>query len=229
MDGELVPTVPVTNIWTDVPWQGIAGEGGVTLKQGKKPEKLLQRLLELCSAPGDLAADYFAGTATTCAVAHKLQRRWLGIEVDVGNCEKALRRLKSVTAGEQSGVSSVVNWRGGGFFKYYELEQYEDALRHCVYREGDLFDDPHRGPYRQYVFMADPKMLDAWQVDLEEGKAEVHLSRLYEGIDIAETLANLKGKWIRRIGENHVEFEDGEVVRYDDPEFYKVIKPLVWW
>ena len=123
--------------------------------------------------------------------------------------------------------------KGGGegishFVKYYHLEQYEDALRRAKYEEADLFDDPNRDPYHQYVFLRDLKMLEALEVDTKENTVKVDLSRLYDGIDIAETLSNLTGKWIKRITEDSVEFEDGEVVDTKNLD-WKRIKPLIWW
>lgn len=79
VDGELVPSMQVSNIWTDTPYEGIAREGGVTLKGGKKPEKLIRRILEMASNPGDIVLDYHLGSGTTCAVAHKIGRRYIGV------------------------------------------------------------------------------------------------------------------------------------------------------
>ena len=140
--------------------------------------------------------------------------------------------MKEVLAGsgnhEPTGISKKVKWQGGGFFKYYELEQYEDTLRRAKYGDADLFDDPNRDPYHQYVFLRDLKMLEALEVDTKKNKVEVDLSKLYSGIDIAETLSNLTGKWIKRITADSVEFDDGEVVDTKNLDWRR-IKPLIWW
>lgn len=99
-------------------------EGGVELKSGKKPEKLIKRLLDYFSDENDVVLDSFLGSGTTCAVAHKMNRKWIGIEL--GNHAKthSLRRLKRVVNGEdQTGISKddYVNWQGGGGFRYYEV------------------------------------------------------------------------------------------------------------
>lgn len=65
VDEEMVPSIQLTNIWTDIPWEGIAGEGNVKLKKGKKPIKLLKRIIEMASCDGDIILDSFAGTGTT--------------------------------------------------------------------------------------------------------------------------------------------------------------------
>jgi len=120
------------------------------------------------------------------------------------------------------------NYQGGGFFKYYELEQYEDTLRKVKYEDSDLFDNPYEDPYSQYVFMRDLKMLSALEIDYEHNKVNVDLSRLYPNIDIPETFSNLLGKWIKKISADWVEFEDGEKINIKDLD-YKLIKPLIWW
>ncbi|MGB4383263.1 MAG: hypothetical protein WBI87_08365, partial [Bacteroidales bacterium] len=159
----------------------------------------------------------------------------------------------------------------GGFFKYYELEQYEEALDNCKYEDGDLFNSPlikgwqsegltgywsGRSPYQEYVFLKDEKMLKALEIDYENDKVNVDLSQIYPNIDIAETLSNLTGKWIKKItpclpeaesplqeenntpsanadtplqeGNYEVEFEDGTKINTKDLD-YKLIKPLIWW
>lgn len=121
IDGNLVPSIQVSNIWTDTPYEGIAKEGNVTLKGGKKPEKLLRRILEMSTNEGDLVLDFYLGSGTTCAVAHKLNRRYIGIEqLDYGKND-SLTRVKNVIKGDNSGISKVVNWQGGGSFIYCEL------------------------------------------------------------------------------------------------------------
>ena len=121
IDGELVPTKPLTNLWADIPYNGISREGGVSLKNGKKPEKLLRRIIEISTETGDLVLDFFAGSGTTAAVAHKLGRRWITVEQLDYVEELTKTRLKNVIAGEQSGISKVASWAGGGSFIYVEL------------------------------------------------------------------------------------------------------------
>ena len=121
VDGQLIPSMQVSNIWTDTPYEGIAGEGGVTLKGGKKPEKLIRRILEMASNPGDIVLDYHLGSGTTCAVAHKIGRRYIGVEqLDYGD-DDSIVRLNSVIKGDTTGISKAVNWEGGGSFVYCEL------------------------------------------------------------------------------------------------------------
>lgn len=121
IDGELCPSIQLSNIWIDTPYEGIAKEGKVSLKGGKKPEKLIRRILEMATQEGDLVLDFHLGSGTTAAVAHKIHRRYIGIEqLDYGNNDSVVR-LQNVINGDQSGISKSVNWQGGGSFVYCEL------------------------------------------------------------------------------------------------------------
>jgi len=86
-----------------------------------KPERLIQRVLKIASNPGDLVLDSFLGSGTTAAVAHKMGRRYIGVELGDHCYTHCLPRLKAVVDGEQGGISKAHNWQGGGGFKFYEL------------------------------------------------------------------------------------------------------------
>lgn len=117
IDGVLTASRPLTNVWTDIPWEGIASEGGVRYKQGKKPERLVRRCLQLATDPGDVVLDAFLGSGTTAAVAHKMGRRWVGIEQGEA-FELARARLERVCAGaDPTGVTALEGWTGGGDFE----------------------------------------------------------------------------------------------------------------
>ena len=122
IDGVRVPTELLTDFWADINFAGIAREGNVEFKNSKKPEMLVRRILELATKPGDLVLDSFLGSGTTCAVAHKMGRRWIGIELGEHCYTHCLPRLQRVIAGEDTtGISQAVNWHGGGGFRFYEL------------------------------------------------------------------------------------------------------------
>lgn len=86
-----------------------------------KPEMLLKRVLEIATQPGDLVLDSFLGSGTTAAVAHKMQRRWIGIEVGDHARTHCQPRLTKVVDGEAGGISEAVDFRGGGGFRFYKL------------------------------------------------------------------------------------------------------------
>lgn len=122
IDGELVPGELITDVWTDISWTGIANEGDVKFKNGKKPELLIKRILELFTDEGDLVLDSFGGSGTTAAVAHKMKRRWITIEQGEQCYSHCHYRLKRVIDGiDESGISKVVKWNRGGGFQFYKL------------------------------------------------------------------------------------------------------------
>ncbi|MBF9234614.1 site-specific DNA-methyltransferase [Microvirga alba] len=86
-----------------------------------KPERLMQRIIHIASKPGELVLDSFLGSGTTAAVAHKMGRRYIGIEMGDHAVTHCQPRLKKVVDGEQGGISGAVNWKGGGGFRYFRL------------------------------------------------------------------------------------------------------------
>lgn len=122
VDGQLVAGEPLTNLWSDILSNNLHKEGGIKFPKGKKPEFLIKRILDLCSSPNDLILDSFAGSGTTAAVAHKMNRRWITIELGDQAFTHVQPRLKRVVTGiDQDGVSKAVNWKGGGGFRYLRL------------------------------------------------------------------------------------------------------------
>lgn len=86
-----------------------------------KPERLLERILHIATNPGDLVLDSFLGSGTTAAVAHKMGRQWIGVEMGDHAVTHCAPRLRKVIDGEQGGISKAVNWQGGGGFRFYRL------------------------------------------------------------------------------------------------------------
>ena len=109
--------------WDDIVTTGGVGqEGGVVFTNGKKPEKLISRIIECASKEGDLVLDSFLGSGTTAAVAHKMRRRFIGIEMGEHAYTHSYKRLKDVVLGkETTGITTKVGWHGGGGFRFYEL------------------------------------------------------------------------------------------------------------
>jgi adenine-specific DNA-methyltransferase len=122
-DPDLVQTTPIENFYD------LAGsfgncrhEGGVDFRSGKKPEKLLEIILKHFSNPGDLVLDSFGGSGSTGAVAHKMRRKWIVVELGEHCHTHIIPRLQKVINGEdEGGISKSVNWQGGGGFRYYRL------------------------------------------------------------------------------------------------------------
>lgn len=129
-----VPGEPVSDIWDDVLPNDLHNEGGVNLRKGKKPEKLVHRLIEMGSREGEIAMDFFMGSGTTGAVCMKSKRKWIGIEHSDYFDEITLKRLKLTLFGDKSGITEATMWKGGGFIKYLRLESYEDTLNNLDLR-----------------------------------------------------------------------------------------------
>lgn len=122
VEGKTCASMILTDIWKDIAWEGIAKEGGVKFKKGKKPERLLKRCLELVTNSGDLVLDSFLGSGTTAAVAHKMGRKYIGIEMGPQCYSLCAPRLERIINGtDKTGISKIVNWQGGGGYKFYEL------------------------------------------------------------------------------------------------------------
>lgn len=121
IDGEYLPVKFLTTFWDDLSWEGISSEGNVKLRNGKKPEALIKRIIDISTKKGDIVLDSFLGSGTTSAVAQKMGRRWIGIELGEHAKTHCYPRLKQVVDGEQGGISKAVNWQGSGGFKFYTL------------------------------------------------------------------------------------------------------------
>ncbi|WP_304334395.1 DNA methyltransferase, partial [Conchiformibius steedae] len=107
--------------WGNFPLNNLTKEGNVQFPNGKKPEALLKKIFELATNEGDLVLDSFLGSGTTAAVAHKMNRRYIGIEIGQHAQTHVVPRLQKVIDGEQGGISGSLNWQGGGSFRFCEL------------------------------------------------------------------------------------------------------------
>lgn len=96
-------------------------EGGVGFRGGKKPESLIKLIFKYFSNKGDLVLDSFLGSGSTIAVAHKMNRKYIGIEMGDHAYSLCKTRLDNVIQGDKTGISKEVNWKGGGAYKFYEL------------------------------------------------------------------------------------------------------------
>ena len=122
VDGEYVPGEPLTTLWDDLLSNNLHNEGGVNFPKGKKPEALIKRCIELSSDLGDIVLDSFLGSGTTAAVAHKMKRRWIGIEMGKQAYTHCKPRIDDVIANnDASGITKSVDWQGGGGYRFYEV------------------------------------------------------------------------------------------------------------
>lgn len=189
------------------------------------------------SAPG-ICMDYYAGSGTTAQAVIELnrksgdeeKRKYLLVENGNWFYSVIIPRIKKLCVSNKWKNGKPANSEGTSqFFKYFELEQYEQVLRNAHYRDSEPFYDLDSSDiYNQYVFLKDQKMLDKMELDLEKNRVKIDFNAIYPNIDLAETLSNLKGKFIKRIEKDAVVFEDGEKIYFSDIDF-QTIKPLIWW
>jgi len=116
----LIKRNKLTDFWShaEIPKADLANEGGVLFSRSKKPEHLMRRLIGLTTSPGDVVLDLFLGSGSSAAVAHKMNRKWIGIECGEYFQDTPLARMRNVINGDPTGVSKLTGWRGGGSFLY---------------------------------------------------------------------------------------------------------------
>lgn len=116
-----------------------------------KPEALLKRIIEIASNDGDYVLDCFLGSGTTVAVAHKMGRHYIGVEIGSQMSRLVIKRLEMVVHGDQTGISKCVNWEGGGDFTFYDFNKagsVQDSQQGCMTRQMMVktYDDRLRKP-----------------------------------------------------------------------------------
>lgn len=109
------------DIWLDINTGKLFNEGGVEFRNSKKPEFLIARILDMATSEGDFVLDSFLGSGTTASVAHKMKRKWIGIELGDHAFTLAQPRINNVIDGDKTGVSKSVKWMRGGGYRFFEL------------------------------------------------------------------------------------------------------------
>ena len=211
----------------------------------QKPEKLLERILKASSIHNHYIMDFFSGSGTTGATAHKLGRKWLGIEMGEHFDNVIIPRMKKVLFGFECGISKELKKEDklttGGIFKYYELEQYEDTLAKACYEKLEEKSKNLMGltveqkeNFANISFENNEKLA---KDGLEIGKEEIfyRFEKLYPNVDIFECLSNFKGWDIYQIlSTDEVIFKVGKElksVHKKDITFdnYPELKAYIWW
>ena len=204
-DGIVYYKERLNTLWDDIQYNNLSKEGGISFPNGKKPEKLLKRIIELTTDEGDIVLDYHLGSGTTAAVAHKMNRHYIGIEqLDYGENDSVVR-LQNVINGDQSGISQDINWKGGGNFVYMELfelnKRFDKAIEECEAKEDakQIFEDILENAILDYTF--DISKADKVRRFIEE-----------------EDLSNTKKLLFSLLDPNHMYLNYSEI----DDETYKV-------
>lgn len=205
-----------------------------------KPTRLIERIIQISCGPNDIILDYFAGSGTTAHAVMNLnredggKRKYILVEMGAHFHDVIMPRIKKVafSSAWKDGKAKEDGQGMSHFVKYFDLEQYEDSLRRVRlgngYADADLYHNPLADPYHSYVFQPDTKMLDSLEIDEVKDDARFDPDKVYPGIDLAETLSHVRGKWIRRLTPETVEFEDGETIDLGDVD-WRLVKPLIWW
>ena len=153
VDGKLLPVNVLGDIWLDIGINNLHNEGGIEFKNGKKPEKEIERIIEMSTKPNDIVLDSFLGSGTTAAVAHKMNRRYVGIEMGEHAETHCQNRLKKVVEGEQGGISKLVSWTGGGGFQFCRL-----SAEPLFTADGEVRADVTFAQLASYVWFNETKM-----------------------------------------------------------------------
>lgn len=165
-------------------------EGFTKFGQGQKPERLLMDIIKATTQENDLVMDFFAGSGTTLAVAHKMKRRFIGIE-QMDYIESITKeRLKKVVSGEQGGISKALNWQGGGSFIYAELMPLNVAYKERIKNINDekelekLYNDLESKAFLDYRIDLDSILKDKEFKELDlQNKQEALLKILDSNMD----------------------------------------------
>ncbi|EFO9535236.1 site-specific DNA-methyltransferase [Campylobacter jejuni] len=190
----------------------------------QKPEALLQRIIKASSNENSIVFDYYLGSGTTIATAHKLKRKWLGVEMGEHFYKVIIPRMKKVLNGFVCGISKEVEFKGGGAFRYYELESYEESLENCEYKldENSLIDYRKSRKFIKALKKGENICLDMKAYDKE--------------FDIFLTMSNLLGLKIKNIfiDNNDIKsckFENDEIINLENIDLikYPKLKNLIWW
>jgi len=220
-DGDKVSSVkywirPRTHVMADNNWLDIKGYANKWSFKTENSEPLLKRVIESITKEGEVVLDYFAGSGTTPATAHKLGRKWIAVEMG-GQFETVIqRRLKLVLNGEASGVSKDVKFSGGGFYKYMHLESYEDTLNNLMLRDlskqqQDMLEDNDElreeymlGYWMDLETAGSPSLLnieqfeDPFNYTLNIGTGSVGATKSTK-VDLVETFNYLLGLTVKQI------------------------------
>lgn len=163
-EGNLLYKEKLTTLWDNIQYNNLSKEGLVDFPNGKKPEKLLQNIIEMSTEESDIILDFFGGSGSTAATSHKLKRQYISIEQMNGQLEKTIERLVNVTSGkDEKGISKDVNWTGGGSFVYAELKNDAQDFKKAIIKATsteqllELFEIAKKSSFLSYRI--DPKKL----------------------------------------------------------------------
>jgi adenine-specific DNA-methyltransferase len=168
------------DFWYDIKTTGLDNEGSVDFPKSKKPEKLIKRVIGMASKKGDLVLDSFLGSGTTAAVAHKMGRKYIGIEMGEHAYTHCKVRLDKVIDGtDQGGISKTVEWNGGGAYKFYELapsfitkDEFGNTVIDDFYNDTKLI----KAMCKLMNFTYKPSETEYWKHGVGQGKNYLYIT-----------------------------------------------------
>lgn len=181
-NNKIMKTNKLTTVWNheDIPKADLANEGGVEFPRSKKPEQLMKRLLEIASNKEDIILDSFLGSGTTAAVAHKMGRKYIGIEMGEHAYTHCKVRLDKVIDGtDQGGISKSVDWKGGGGYRFYELapsfitkDEFGNSVIDSFYNDTKLL----KAMCKLMNFTYKPSHTEYWKHGIGQGKNYLYIT-----------------------------------------------------
>ncbi len=221
--------VAISDVWSDIAsFQTIVNSPEITNFATQKPEKLLERIIKASSNQDSIVMDYFGGSGTTINTAHKLGRKWIGVEMGEHFDTVIIPRIKKTLSGVISSISKELEkkktLKKGGIVKYYELESYEDTLFNAKYT---LSKDGIIDLYNSQKFLNDTTLK-------KEDGITLDMKAIYNDVDIWESISNVSGWKIKKRlndscifkdGENEIEIKESELYLSE----YPFLRDLIWW
>lgn len=188
-------SILLCDFWDDVDFQNTQHEGGIDFPNSKKPEMLVTRILSLfTNKPEDVVLDSFLGSGTTAAVAHKMHRRYIGVELGNHAYTHCYERLKKVVDGsDQGGVSKALNWHGGGGFKFYELAPSllkEDAYGRLVINQEYNADMLAAAMAKQEGFVYEPSVDVYWKQGHSSESDYIYTTTQFVTVEVLSGIAD---------------------------------------
>ncbi|WP_461246271.1 DNA methyltransferase [Treponema sp. R6D11] len=218
-DGKLIPVVAVGDIWSDIGINNLSNEGGVDLRFGKKPEKLIERLIKMIStSEDDIILDFFAGSGTTGAVAHKLKRKYIIVEQLDNHIIKSVNRLKRVIQEKEKGNKDNNRQSGGGFI-FLELKKYNQTFIEQIEEAKDtktllqIWEQMKIKSFLNYnvdIKKQDEHIEDFKTLNLQDQK--IHLCELLDKNQLYVNLSSL----------NDTDFQCSEEEKRLNKDFYRI-------
>lgn len=180
------------DLWTDIKTTGLEAEGGISFKNGKKPEALVERIIEMSTVPGDIVMDSFLGSGTTAAVAHKMRRKWIGVELGNHVYTHCIPRLKSIIDGkDNSGITQAVGWNEGGGYKYFELAPSllsQDSYGNWVISKDYDANMLAHAMAKQEGFTYNPSQTTYWQQGFSTEKDYIYTTTQYVTVELLDSI-----------------------------------------